>query len=58
MRWNARSSEPPVDLEDAVADLLDALRDAEAVHGLHAPALENEHVERAQLTGLATERNG
>ena len=38
---------PGVDLEDAARDLLDAPRDAEAVHRLQAQRLEDEQVERA-----------
>src|SRR5687768_4720321 len=36
-----------IDLEHAAGDLLDATRDPEAVHGLEAQRLEDEHVERA-----------
>ena len=36
-----------IDLEHAARDLLDAPRDAEAVHRLEAERLEDEHVERA-----------
>ena len=36
-----------VDLEDVARDLLDAPRDAEAVHRLEAERLEDQHVQRA-----------
>jgi len=42
-----REQRSGVDLEDPAADLLDPLRDPEAVHGCQAQAPEDQHVERA-----------
>src|SRR5262249_30646244 len=38
---------PGIDFENTLADLLDALRHAEAVHWLQAQTLQDEHVEGA-----------
>ena len=46
-RRKAGKSEPGVDLEHALADLLDADADAVPVHRLERKGLQNEHVERA-----------
>ena len=52
-----------VHLEHTTRDLLDAAGDAEAVHGLEAQRLENEHVERAlddvgiRLVGICRSMN-